>query len=121
MVIHLINDSPHIDPSEDLASVKLIMSGAAPLGATDIERFFDVTKGKIGFIQAYGMTESSPLTLKQTNAFKWGIKIGGSGLLIPNTEAKFISLENSYCLDGLGIHECGELLIRGPQVYSCSS
>lgn len=91
------------------------MSSAAPLGPADIERFYDKTKGKVDFLQMYGMTEASPLVLCQTKRCNGGVKIGGSGLLLPNTKAKIVDIDDPSN-SNLGINKTGELLIKGPQV-----
>lgn len=91
------------------------MSAAAPLGATDVERFHKKTKGAVDLIQLYGLTETSPVITLQSSKVEDGIKIGGSGLLVPNTECKVVPLDD---LDhpGLGPGTSGELLFKGPQV-----
>lgn len=111
-----MNTSPSIKPLEDLASLRSILCGAAPLREIDIIRFKDITKGKVDIFQAYGMTETSPLAIIQTKAFDGGVKIGGSGYLIPNTQGKFVSIEDPDNRHALGVKQNGELLIRGPQV-----
>lgn len=98
-----------------LETIRTIMSSAAPLGAADIERFNEKSKGKVNILQMYGMTEASPLILCQTDKLKGGIKIGGSGMLLPNTKAKIVDVNDSTntCLGPL---KSGELIIKGPQV-----
>lgn len=115
----MINNNPAINHSEDLVSLRSIVCGAAPLGETDILRFRDITNGKIDFFQAYGMTETSPLCTIETKAYEGGRKIGGSGFLIPNTQAKFVSIDNPDNQEALGKKEDGQLLIKGPQVLQC--
>ncbi|KAJ3659065.1 hypothetical protein Zmor_010774 [Zophobas morio] len=100
---------------EDLTGIRFWMSGAAPLGGSDVERFREKTNDKVCIIQGYGMTETSPVTIIQTKKLEHGIKTGGSGLLVPNTEAKIVSLEEPS-LNGLETNKSGELLIKGPQV-----
>lgn len=96
--------------------MKTITSGAAPLGAADIERMHEKTNGRVNLLQAYGLTETSPGTHAQTNQLKNGIKIGGSGFLLPNTEAKIVAPDDPD-RSGLGPNQSGEILIRGPQVH----
>lgn len=91
------------------------MSSAAPLGVADIERLHDKTRGKLNFLQMYGMTEASPLILCQSNRIKGGVKIGGSGLLLPDTKAKIVTVDDTENRN-LGVHKSGELLIKGRQV-----
>ncbi|KAF5308106.1 hypothetical protein FQR65_LT00649, partial [Abscondita terminalis] len=98
---------------QTLLNLKTLISGAAPLGGADITRFREKTNNKISVIQAYGLTETSPVTHIQTTSLKNGIKTGGIGFSIPSTETCIVSVENGI---PLASNEIGELLIRGPQV-----
>lgn len=53
-------DNPNIQPKH-LETVRTIISAAAPLGASDVERFHKKTTNKIDLIQFYGLTETSPI------------------------------------------------------------
>ena len=94
----------------DLSSVRLVFSGAAPLGE-DMAR--ELSK-KLGcpVVQGYGMTEASPVThLSPTRNAP--VKPGSVGRVIPNTEVKIADI-------GTGAEVAqgqeGELWIRGPQI-----
>ena len=94
----------------DLSSVRLVFSGAAPLGE---EMARELSK-KLGcpVVQGYGMTEASPVThLSPTRNAP--MKPGSVGRVIPNTEVKIVEV-------GTGAEAAqgqeGELLIRGPQI-----
>lgn len=92
----------------DLSSLRLITSGAAPLGEDTAAE----AAQRIGcsIIQGYGMTELSPLThLLPTDSDK----VGAIGPAVPNTECRIVSPETG---EDLGSDEDGELWIRGPQV-----
>ncbi len=92
----------------DTSSVRMIFSGAAPLGAsTEAE----VAKRlNCHAKQAYGMTEMSPMShINPTHR----IKSGTIGLLAPNCEAKIVHPET---LAPVPMGQPGELLIRGPNV-----
>lgn len=97
-----------------LETIRTVTSGAAPLGAADVERFHKKTGGKVNLLQLYGLTEASPIITIQTPKAERGIKIGGSGFLIPNTECKVVSLDNTTT-QSLGPNQSGELYFRGPQ------
>ena len=94
----------------DLSSVRLVFSGAAPLGedmARELSR-----KLNCPVVQGYGMTEASPVThLSPTKNSP--MKPGSAGRVIPNTEVKIVDV-------GTGQEAAqgqeGELLIRGPQI-----
>lgn len=100
--------------------MQTIISAAAPLGATDIERMQQKTRGKVNLLQAYGLTEASPISHHQTAHLKNGVKIGGSGFLVPNTEAKIVDPSDNNNA-GLGPNQSGKLLIKGPQVINKSN
>ena len=100
---------PLVD-SFDLSSLRMVNSGAAPMGAA-----LEVQLGeRIGCVakQGYGMTETSPVT-HFTPEDPSMIRHGSAGLLVPNTECRILDLETGI---DVGPLERGELLIRGPQV-----
>ena len=94
----------------DLSSVRLVFSGAAPLG----EEIAQELSTKLGcpVVQGYGMTEASPVThLSPTkNAPR---KPGSIGFVVPNTEVKLMDVVTG---EEAGPGGEGELLIRGPQI-----
>ena len=92
----------------DLSSLRLIFSGAAPLGA---EVALEAA-ARVGcdVVQGYGMTELSPVTHSTPSG---GFKPGSIGYTISNTEVRVVDPASG---DDLGIDEDGELWIRGPQV-----
>ncbi|KAF2878839.1 hypothetical protein ILUMI_27328 [Ignelater luminosus] len=113
IVLFLLNDSNV--RSEYITQMRTIICGAAPLGAADLERFTQKTNGKAKILQAYGLTEASPLTHSQTKHIDGGDTAGGCGYSLPNTECKIVALDDDI-KTGLGCNQSGELLIRGPQV-----
>ncbi len=94
----------------DLSSVRLVFSGAAPLGE-DIARQLSKKLG-CPVVQGYGMTEASPVThLSPTvNA---PAKPGSIGLVVPNTEVRVVDVDGG---DDVPQGKDGELWIRGPQI-----
>jgi acyl-CoA synthetase (AMP-forming)/AMP-acid ligase II len=94
----------------DLSSVRLVFSGAAPLGE-DLARALSKQLG-CPVTQGYGMTEASPVThLSPTRNVT--LKPGSAGRVIPNTEVKIVDPVTG---DELGRNQEGELLMRGPQI-----
>jgi acyl-CoA synthetase (AMP-forming)/AMP-acid ligase II len=94
----------------DLSSVRLVFSGAAPLG----EETARALSQKLGcpVVQGYGMTEASPVThLSPTMGAP--SKPGSIGKVVPNTEVQIADLATGA---PLGARQSGELLIRGPQI-----
>jgi acyl-CoA synthetase (AMP-forming)/AMP-acid ligase II len=96
----------------DLSSLKVVMSGAAPLSKELAEacshRLRCVVK------QGYGLTETSPVT--HINPDKHAVaKPGSVGPPIPNTECKIVDVSTG---ESLGYGKEGEVCIRGPQVMT---
>ena len=95
----------------DLSSVRLVFSGAAPLG----EELVKQLTAKLGcpVVQGYGMTEASPVThLSPTKNTVF--KPGSCGRIVPNTEVKLVDPVTGDEVGGP--NKDGELLMRGPQI-----
>lgn len=114
ILVLMILNNPAIQLNH-LETVRKIVSAAAPVGGADMIRFKEKTKGKITLLQMYGLTETGPIVTWQTEKVQHGIKTGGSGILVPNTEYKVVSVDDKTNR-GLGVNQTGELLVRGPQV-----
>ncbi|CAG8510355.1 6925_t:CDS:10 [Funneliformis caledonium] len=106
-VVLLLVKNP-IAKKYDLSSLQLAISAAAPLSK---ELSNDFTKiHKIPIKQAYGLTETSPIThLAMTD----NIVDGSIGILLPNVECKIVSVDGQE----LGYNEPGEFYVRGPNGY----
>lgn len=91
--------------------VRTVMSGAAPMGTPDAERF-TARAPQVEFVQGYGLTETSPVVLMGTRGSKNYASVGEP---TPNTQAKIVDLTDPTNT-GLGPNMVGELLVRGPQV-----
>ncbi|WAR01803.1 4CL1-like protein [Mya arenaria] len=91
----------------NLSSLQTLVSAAAPLGL-GVTREVE-SRLNVNLLQAYGLTECSPLTHYDEVPHKRGT----IGRLIPNTQAKVIHPVSG---ETLGVGESGEILIRGPQV-----
>ncbi|MGD2207337.1 MAG: long-chain fatty acid--CoA ligase, partial [Anaerolineae bacterium] len=103
-----INNHPQV-AEFDLSSVRVCLSGAAPLPAEVQERFQALTGSKL--VEAYGLTETSPAT--HTNPLNRN-KIGFIGTPWPDTDARIVDAETGE--QELASGEIGELIIQGPQV-----
>ena len=97
----------------NLRSVRVCISGAAPLSFQVQKRFRQVTGCLL--LEGYGLTEASPVThcMPIDSSIK-DLKMGSIGVPLPGTEAKIVDIETSR--KSLVIGERGELAIRGPQV-----
>ncbi len=104
-----INNSPMTE-KYDLTSVRLCLSGGAPL-PVEVKANFEKLTGCI-LVEGYGLTEASPVCavnpLDQTSV------PGSIGRLIPGTSARFRDLEDPSKEAAPG--EKGELCLKGPQV-----
>ncbi|HEU5437688.1 MAG TPA: AMP-binding protein [Ktedonobacterales bacterium] len=94
----------------DLSHFKAFLVGAAPL-AESVARS---CSERIGCLvqQVYGLTETSPLTHMNPED-REKMKLASVGTCVPNTECKIIDPATGA---ELGLHEPGELWVRGPQI-----
>jgi 4-coumarate--CoA ligase len=92
----------------DLSSVRSVYSAAAPADAA----LTDAVGKRLGAvcIQAYGMTELSPIS--HCTPFS-APRPGAVGVGVPNTQSRIVDPETGR---DLGLGEEGELWVRGPQV-----
>jgi acyl-CoA synthetase (AMP-forming)/AMP-acid ligase II len=94
----------------DFSSLKLLMSGAAPLGS-ELTAQVEERLGSL-VIQGYGMTETSPVThVIPTDPER--NRPGTIGLPVAATECRLVDPESGADVDR---GERGELWVRGPQV-----
>ncbi|CAG8780282.1 22491_t:CDS:10 [Dentiscutata erythropus] len=98
----------------NISSLRMLISAAAPLGKESSKEFSKILK--IPIKQGYGLTEMSPAThlCSSDNIVTFHIhnnSIGSIGCLLPNVEAKLVSVEGLK----LGPNE-GEICVRGPNV-----
>jgi acyl-CoA synthetase (AMP-forming)/AMP-acid ligase II len=102
-----LSHHPKLD-DYDHSSLRFIISGAAPLPL----EVADLAAKRFGctMMQAYGMTETSPLTNRNPLEAP---KAGSVGPPVPDTLEKIVDLESGQELPIGGV---GELLISGPQV-----
>lgn len=96
-----------------LESVKVAVSGAAPLSKSDVDRLygkFEINETDLKFCQGYGLTESSPVCFLE----KTGTKYSSIGKNIANCEARLVDTitKEDIFLPG----QTGELWVRGPHI-----
>ena len=94
----------------DLSSIKMCNSGSAPLSVEVLNRFEELTSGKIS--EGFGLTETSPVT--HCNPLYGTRKVGSIGVPLPSTDAKAVDAETGA--RDMPANEVGELIIKGPQV-----
>ena len=103
------NNAPNVE-RYGFRSLRICMSGGAPLPVQVREKFEKLTGGRL--VEGYGLTETSPVThISPTDGTA---RSGSMGVLISDTQAKIVDVETG--LTKLPLGEAGELCIRGPQV-----
>jgi long-chain acyl-CoA synthetase len=96
----------------DLTGIRVAISGAMTLPVPTVELWESMTGGLL--VEGYGLTETSPIAL--ANPVGPTRRAGSIGLPFPNTEIRIVDPEDVDVDRATG--EAGELLIRGPQVFS---
>ena len=94
----------------DLTSLKVCISGGAPMPAPVHEKFEAVTGVRL--VEGYGLTESSGVV--SANPYKGKRKRGTIGQLVAGTEVMFLDKEDYTKPAPEG--EPGELAVHGPQI-----
>ncbi|MFN3863649.1 MAG: AMP-binding protein [Erythrobacter sp.] len=94
----------------DLSSLKVCISGGAPMPGPVHVRFEEATGVRL--VEGYGLTESSGVV--SANPYQGTRKRGTIGQLVPGTEAILLDKEDPTRLAPAG--EPGELAVHGPQV-----
>lgn len=99
---------PSIRP-DDLSSLEICISGAAPLPAAVQEAFARIAPSA-RLVEGYGLTEAGPVT--HCNPCH-GSRPGTVGVPFPDTDAAILAPES---WDRLGENEVGEVAASGPQI-----
>ncbi|SAL98026.1 hypothetical protein [Absidia glauca] len=100
----LLAKSP-IVPNYDLTSLRMITSGAAPLGKEHIEQLHKRIKATVR--QGYGLSESTSGFIYQS--VKSG-DVGATGRLVSHAVVKLVDPDDNE----MGDDQPGELLLKGP-------
>ncbi|UFJ43264.1 long-chain fatty acid--CoA ligase [Brevibacillus humidisoli] len=103
-----INSHPQVE-EYGISSIRLCVSGSAPLPVEVIKEFEAKTRGTI--LEGYGLTEAAPATHFNPMDKR---KPGSIGKPLLSTEAKVVDLHEG--LTEVPPGEAGELIVRGPQV-----
>ncbi|KAL6873385.1 hypothetical protein ACP4OV_013467 [Aristida adscensionis] len=108
-----IAKSPRVT-ADDLATIRMVMSGAAPMGK-DLQDAFMAKIPNAVLGQGYGMTEAGPV-LAMCLAFAkepFEVKSGSCGTVVRNAELKIVDPDTGA---SLGRNQRGEICIRGEQI-----
>jgi len=95
-----------------LGSIRFAISGAMSL-PVEIVTLWEKASGGL-LVEGYGMTETSPVAIG--NPIGPSRRPGSVGVPFPSTEIRVVDLDEPTV--DRGIDEEGELLVRGPQVFS---
>jgi long-chain acyl-CoA synthetase len=100
-------------PVPDLSTVRLAISGAAPLPPDTLKGFAD----RFGIViwEGYGLTEAAPAVA--TTALGGEAKPGSVGLPLPGLEVKLVD-ESGEEIGEEDEGDPGEILVRGPNVFA---
>ncbi|WP_324013222.1 long-chain-fatty-acid--CoA ligase [Microbacterium sp. JZ37] len=96
----------------DLRSIRFAISGAMSLPTATVRRWEEISGGVL--VEGYGMTESSPVALG--NPMGPTRRPGTVGVPFPSTDIRVVDPDDPT--KDLPPGEAGELLLRGPQVFS---
>lgn len=117
MLQMLLND-PVMSAGADLSSLRCILFGASPMPESVLDKALEMLPG-VEFIQAYGMTELSPLAavnpayFHTTEGRKHG-KVRSAGRATFCTEVKVVGPDDVELPRG----EIGEVIVRGGNVMT---
>jgi malonyl-CoA/methylmalonyl-CoA synthetase len=103
----LLSD-PHFN-SECCASMRLFISGSAPLLSETFHQFTTRTGHTI--LERYGMSETAMLT---SNPYQGTRKAGTVGLPLPEVSVRIINQAGDQCKSD----EIGDIQVKGPNVFS---
>jgi long-chain acyl-CoA synthetase len=104
-----LNNHPEIG-KHDLRSIRVCVSGSAPLLLDIKQKFEALSGGKL--VEGFGMSEAPTMT--HVNPIHGLNKDGSIGVPVPDVEARIISLDDEVTVLPQG--EIGELVVRGPEV-----
>lgn len=115
-MIQMLVDHPAMRQPRDLSALKTIVYGASPISEAVLERAMAALPG-VGFVQAYGMTELSPIATVNPAWYhtpegrKEG-KLRSAGRASYCSEIRIVDAEDREVPRGT----VGEVAVRGPNV-----
>ena len=115
-MIQMLVDHPAMRQPRDLSALWSIAYGASPISEAVLERAMAALPG-VGFVQAYGMTELSPLAtilpdVYQTPQARTLGKLRSAGRATFCAEVRIVDVEGQEVPRGT----VGEVIVRGPNV-----
>jgi len=115
-MIQMLVDHPAMQAGYDLGSLKRICYGASPIAEAVLDRAMAVLPG-VDFVQAYGMTELSPIATinhacNHTVEGRKAGKLRSAGRATVGAEVKIVNGDGIEVARG----EVGEVVVRGANV-----
>ena len=99
----------------DISSLKMVVSGAAPLSIALAEKFIKITGATL--IESYGLSEAS--CISTVNPIHGEQRIGSIGMRLPSQEFRVVKMEGeNQVLRNCQVEEVGVLQIRGRNVFN---
>lgn len=111
ILLGLVNNADAIKAKYDLGSLRLVISGGAPLGKEVIEGFVEKFP-EVVIQQGYALTESTAVGAS-TDSLEESRRYGTAGLLSPSMEGKIVDPDSG---EALPVNRTGELWLRGPTI-----
>lgn len=106
-----INNNPDVAAGKySIDSIRVCVSGSAPLLLETKQRFEEITGGKL--VEGFGLTEAHVVT--HCNPIYAENRTGSIGLPLPNVECCIVDPEEGTTQ--LPIGEIGELVVKGPSI-----
>jgi long-chain acyl-CoA synthetase len=106
-----INNHPDVQSGKiNVSSIRICMSGSAPLPPATKREFERLTGGKL--LEGYGLSEAP--TASHCNPLFGENRAGSIGIPFPDVEARIVTLEGGELEVPVG--DIGELIITGPQL-----
>lgn len=106
-----INNNPDVAAGKyDIRSIRVCLSGSAPLLQDTKQQFEALTGGTL--VEAYGLTEAHVAT--HANPIEGENPPGSIGLPLPGVDCKIVDPDDGDKV--LGVNEIGELIIKGPSI-----
>lgn len=106
-----INNHPLVTSGKvDLTSIRICMSGSAPLPPATKREFERITGGKL--LEGFGMSEAPTAT--HANPLLGENRTGSIGLPFPDVDVRIVSLDDG--VTDVPVGEIGEMIISGPQL-----
>ena len=115
-MIQMLVDHPAMQQGRDLSSLKWVLYGASPIAEAVLDRAMAALPG-VSFVQAYGMTELSPLATLNPAWFHTAEgrlqgKLRAAGRASYCTEVRIVDGDDREVPRGT----VGEVVVRGPNV-----